>query len=756
MSAGDLLGYLDRWSAFPGDTLACHASCAPGAPYRAELVRIIQGDTHPDAPGYRVERIDVDLGGPFAACQRRIEPGSLALVDDAPAMRAGDTFSVVASIWPTTPGSGRQVLLSRREPATGDGFSLLIDANGALAAEATIDGETVTASTRHVLRAHRWYRVGLSHDAKTGRLCAAFDPLDRGPEVSEGGRAAAVTAIGRPVFDVAAPLTMACRDHDESEYREHYDGRLHNPFIIDAAFDDAIPVLPAHGARVIAAWDFSIDIPSQRIVDTSGNALHGRLVNLPTRGVTGPDWDGTCHAWPHDASHYGAIHFHGDDLYDAGWPASFRFTLPDDLPSGVYAVRIERDDDQFTMPFCVRAPRGERTADVVFLLPTASYMAYANNRIGLDVPETELVCGRLTELTAEDLFMQAHPELGLCFYDLHADGSGVYYSSRRRPVMDFQPGFVGKLGGIGSNVWQFNADTHLTGWFDHLAVPYDVVTDEDLHREGAGCIEGYRVLVTGTHPEYTSAAMRDALDAYMEGGGRLMYLGGNGFYWRIAFHDDLPGVIECRKSEDGIRAFAPGPGEYYASFTGEYTGLWRRNGRPPNTLVGVGMAAQGFDASAPYVRTDASRDPRAAFIFDGIDAEVIGDFGLSGGGAAGIELDAADISLGTPRHALVLATSTGHGDVYLVTPEDMLDPVPGLGGSEAEGVRADVVFFETPAGGAVFSVGSIAWAGSMAFNNYDNEVSRLTANVLRRFLDDVPFTPPPPPPDTSVRRESPG
>ena len=54
-------------------------------------------------------------------------------------------------------------------------------------------------------------------------------------------------------------------------------------------------------------------------------------------------------------------------------------------------------------------------------------------------------------------------------------------------------------------------------------------------------------------------------------------------------------------------------------------------------------------------------------------------------------------------------------------------------------MRADMVFFETPAGGAVFSTGSIAWAGSLRHDNYGNNVSRITDNVLRRFIDEKPF-----------------
>ena len=50
-------------------------------------------------------------------------------------------------------------------------------------------------------------------------------------------------------------------------------------------------------------------------------------------------------------------------------------------------------------------------------------------------------------------------------------------------------------------------------------------------------------------------------------------------------------------------------------------------------------------------------------------------------------------------------------------------------------VRADMAFFETPKGGAVFAVGSMAWCGSLAHDNYQNNVARLTGNVLRRFRD---------------------
>lgn len=742
-----ILGYADRLSVAPGESISFMVSCEGLGSYDAAVVRIVQGDINPQGPGYKEELTDIDLGGPFDGRYQPIYAGSFARVEDNTAFRELSSFGVLAAVWPTTPGRGPQTIMARRDPETGNGFELYLDDKGALVFALSAAGQaSAEGSSKTSLIEKRWYAVAGSYDAAAGALTVTQQPLR--PYSKVGDAATALRQVHRGVTQAgpAAPLTMAARPSARGPAERHFNGRIDSPSLFSRSLepDDIVRLLDARGAappesRLVAAWDFSIGIPTERITDVSPSRLHGSLINLPTRGVTGRLWNGEEHDWTRRPDHYGAIHFHDDDIYDAGWEADFSLTIPERLYSGLYAVRLRAGSDEYYVPFSVRPPRGEARQAVAFLLPTASYMAYANNRMALDVPETELVCGRLIQLSELDLFMNGHPELGLCFYDLHSDGSGVYYSSRLRPVVNMQPKFVGHLGGVGSNVWQFNADTHILGWLETMHQPFDVVTDEDLHTERLSLIRDYRVILTGTHPEYYSLAMLEALQAFTERGGRLMYLGGNGFYWRIDYHPDLPGVIECRKSEQGIRAFAPGPGEFHSSFTGEYTGLWRRNGRPPNRLVGVGMVSQGFDVSSPYVRTDASRDPRAAFVFAGVEDEVIGDFGLSGGGAAGIELDATDHGWDTPPHTLVLAASRRHTDVYLMTPEDMLDPAPGLGGTEADIIRAEMVFFETENGGGVFSVGSIAWAGSMAWNNYENHVARITENVLRRFLDPTPL-----------------
>ena len=159
------------------------------------------------------------------------------------------------------------------------------------------------------------------------------------------------------------------------------------------------------------------------------------------------------------------------------------------------------------------------------------------------------------------------------------------------------------------------------------------------------------------------------------------------------------------------------------------------HGREMTVLDGVGFVSMGFDRSSCYHRQPDSFNPLAAFIFEGIgEDEVIGDFGLIGGGAAGLEIDCAEARLGTPPHALVVASSVWeHSDVYRVTLEDLAYNSPIATGTTSELVRADMVFFETANGGGVFSVGSITWCGALAHNDYDNNVSCITENVLRRF-----------------------
>ena len=282
---------------------------------------------------------------------------------------------------------------------------------------------------------------------------------------------------------------------------------------------------------------------------------------------------------------------------------------------------------------------------------------------------------------------------------------------------------------------ELSGDLYLIDWLERTEISYDVITDLDVHHDGADLLSSYRCVVTGGHPEYVSTEMLDAAEIYLERGGHLMYLGGNGYYWVTTVDRQIPHVLEVRRGRAGSRPWTGMPGEGHHTDTGEPGGQWRDRGRAPQALVGVGFCAQGGGKAAPFERTPASENPRCRFIFNGVARdELIGDFGIKQDGAAGDELDRLDFELGTPRDTLLIATSGGRYDnSYQHVVEEIEEMNGEQGGADSPYVRSDMTFHETETGGAVFSVGSISWSASLVHNNGNNNVARITRNVIEHF-----------------------
>lgn len=744
-----VMAYCDRWSVAPGETLRFMVSCLGGDRYDAQIVRLKQPEAGPLATPFAPEGVDAPCNGLHMGRYQSIPIGSLAVVPPHQAFTPDGSFTLMAYVFPTTPKKGRQAIMGTWSEADETGFGLEIGANGALALRIGAGrGRVVSVSSGVTLRRRRWYLVAAAFDAESGRVTLWQEPMtvhdfhtERPVTVSNAVRVRPGAAAG--------PMTFAAWSTGPANgpsawgglgFACHFNGRIDCPRLSQQAHDwagvtllAAQPLSASIAQSLVGAWDFARDIETDLIRDLGPWRLDGVIVNQPTRAVRGHNWTGTTTDWTKAPEQYGAIHFHDDDLVDACWEPDFAFVVPDDLRSGVYAAKLTTDGFEFWVPFFIRPKPGEARSSVAFLASTATYTVYLNNRDRFLSLATERFRGRLTIIDAIDSLLIEYPEMGLATYDRHSDGSGVAYSSRHRPAQNFRP--TGRH-------WNFNLDLFIIDWLEKLGGDYDVITEEDLHREGLDLLASYRVVLTGSHPEYDSVEMLDALESYLRRGGRLMYMGGNGFYWRIAHHPVRPGVIEVRRAEGGVRAWDAEPGEYHHSFTGEYGGLWRRNGRAPQRLVGVGFISQGFDKCSYFRRMPAAADARIAWAFDGIHDDILGDFGVLDGGAAGLEIDAVDGRIGTPPHALVVARSENHSNTYELVAEEVLVPHGATDAVINPDIHADITFFETPQGGAVFSTGSIAYAGSLGWNGFDNNIFKLTTNVLNRFKDATPFTMP--------------
>ncbi|WP_328976302.1 N,N-dimethylformamidase beta subunit family domain-containing protein [Streptomyces canus] len=759
----NVFGYTDRFSARPGEQLSFHISCEGPPAYDAALVRLRHGYDGQAGPGFLEDEVPSAIDGTYPGQYHTCQPGSYVEVPDPKGLLANpDALVIRAAVFPTLPRDNRsgslgayrvsqssvgftgerQAVMGTWDAATMTGWALLLD-DGKPSFVWSEGGQRRTLTLEQELTAHQWYRLEVELPRSAGQITLRQAPLDHCadrvapaaaaavPEQASATASAVWTASSMP-FRIGA---LARRADDRLLAATAFNGKI-GGIRIERAIDDV-----STAREPVAAWHFG---RSRRpdglllwdVVDEGPHMLHGRCVNAPVRGVTGPEFQGVVEDFRLAPDEFDAIHFHDDDIADAQWPAAFTFEVPEDLPSGVYAVRLRAEGIEQHVPFLVGP--GRRRKDVAVLFPTATYLAYANDRIAFEADGMEMLLGHTPIVHKEDLVLQDHPEFGRSLYEIHNDGSGVVFGSVRRPLISLQPRYRASF--MSEGPWGLPADLSLVHWLETAECEFDALTDEDLDREGHDLLRDYRVVITGSHPEYVTRRELDALEEFTANGGRLMYLGGNGFFATVSYDPDAPHLMELRRADGGTRPHQSPFAERRHTTSGEASGLWRNKGKAPQRLVGVGMVAQGFDRCTYYERLADSQDPRAAFIFEGVgENELLGDFGIIGGGAAGAEIDCWNPALGSPPGTLVLATSGPFSDNYLLVTEEIFEMLPGMGGTEQPAVRADMVYCALEGGGGFFSVGSIAWTGSLSHNGYDNNIAKITGNVLRRFRDEKPL-----------------
>lgn len=248
------------------------------------------------------------------------------------------------------------------------------------------------------------------------------------------------------------------------------------------------------------------------------------------------------------------------------------------------------------------------------------------------------------------------------------------------------------------------AEWRLLGWMEREGFEYDYYSEWQLHN-GDLDLDAYKVLVLSVHPEYWSRKMYQTVKEWVhEKGGKLIYLGGNGLNCEVDFLD-----------EEKMRFKT-----YLAPSTGGELGMpdpdnpdvylesrMHRTLESEANLLGVVCTETGIMTAAPYRAVDVDH-----WIFDGTglkNGDIFGENSLQErvhGGASGHETD--KMSPHSPAGTKCLAKGTNCED----------------GGAE-------IVYYETESGGAVFSVGSITYVPCLLV---DDAISKITSNVFQNFL----------------------
>jgi len=370
------------------------------------------------------------------------------------------------------------------------------------------------------------------------------------------------------------------------------------------------------------------------------------------------------------------------------WEDPLRSEAPD--RSGLYYLHVHTAAGEFTSFPWVVTP-SVPAAQVAVLTSSATWNAYNNfggrsnyiDPVGL--PPAPLVNRR------EELERYMQPDLETWRAPQYAPLS----FDRPEPanVIPLDEGITDPITGRDA-CGLASAEWRLLGWLERNSIDYDLYADVQVHFDEVD-LDAYRVLILNTHPEYWSRTMFDKVLGWVERGGRLMYLGGNGVNCEIELPD--PKTMVVLNGEAAV--LDADRGRLQSRFGMTY--------RPEAGLLGVGFRRDGMMTAAPYRVVDG-----AHWVFEGTGLSEGDLFGQNclhtrcPGGASGHEMD--KLTTTSPAGTRLLAKGVNPGDS-----------------------GAEMAYYETPGGGAVFSVGSINYCCSLPV---DDAISDVTRNVLRRFL----------------------
>ena len=397
----------------------------------------------------------------------------------------------------------------------------------------------------------------------------------------------------------------------------------------------------------------------------------GRLI------AQSPELRGTQQPTPHFTA--------GVNLVECRWSPSWRVQVGDHWPPGSYLIRLEgAPDQQQYVPFVVRDDASEATYLVQSSVTTwQAYNPYGGYSL-YGGPGQNSLANRSRVVSFDRPY--GHDRTAL-----DARGSGDFLGNELPFI------FLAERLGLDLTYW----------------------TDVDLHEQPA-LLAKHRCLISLGHDEYWSTPMRDAVEAGIEKGLNVAFLGANACYRQIRLEASPTGGnrrVICYKdaAADPIAKADP------ALATGS---SWATDlvSRPESSLTGV--MYQAYGANAPLVVANA-----ASWVFAGTGLK--DGSRLSSGGKqdlVGSEFDGYEPGLHQPP---------GHEVEILAH-----SPVQGVTGSG----YSDMAYYSVPGGGGVFATGTASWVTSLwdappaTVNRLGLGVGKaaaplasITVNVLRVF-----------------------
>jgi N,N-dimethylformamidase beta subunit-like, C-terminal len=418
-----------------------------------------------------------------------------------------------------------------------------------------------------------------------------------------------------------------------------------------------------------------------------------------------------------------------------GWPVTLTVPVGEEWASGYYAVSLTSGDERGEAFFVVRP--GRQRSGILLVLSTSTYNAYndwggpslytGGTHVSFERP---LAPGFLAKPEPALRKAQDEPDLEALAYFHWAEEHGVSPWS----------------GGAGWWTWE----RPFVEWAEGEGFGIDVATSQDLEQHPE-VLDGYRLLLSVGHDEYWSWGMRDTVEAFVAGGGRAAFFGGNTCWWQVRFEGGTMVCFKYRADEDPVVG---------SDDQRLLTGSWsdRRIGRPETSMTGLSFSRGGYSRYGAGV-------PRASgaytvwrpdhWAFAGTDLRY-GDALGRADAIVGYEVDGCDLMIvdglpkpthedGAPATLEVLATAPARlwsrreqPTRYASEPGELEHVATALWGEFADAnvhkIRhnnAVLGCFTLPGGGTVFNAGCTDW--TYGIEGGDPEVRQITRNVLERL-----------------------
>jgi hypothetical protein len=372
----------------------------------------------------------------------------------------------------------------------------------------------------------------------------------------------------------------------------------------------------------------------------------------------------------------------------AAWARSATISTTAAWPSGVYTLKLVREDNGAENLALLVVRDGSRTAPVLFDVPTSTYQAY-NPYGGRSVYSWNSCCGNTVA--------EARRAVKASFdrpYDQSVSGQHDFYTQ---------------------------SDVQTVGWLERQGYDIAYADSLDVHA-GRAQLDSRQAVIMGAHDEYVSAEMRAALEHARDAGVSIASFGANSVYWRIRF-EPSPVNDAADRTVVVYKTAESGP----ADPSGIPTTTWRDStgsNRPENALLGGMYVGDNSSSSFPLYVT-ANQGKHRFWRYTPLDSLAPGSRAQVDYHIVGWEWDRRVDNGQQPPGVEALSSSPVQGNI-----------MQNEGRAYAPGSEtAEATIYRAAGGATVFSSGTNQWGWGLGYNvegvgEPDSIIQQGTANVL--------------------------